>query len=80
MIFGGTLSQPLDFSKTTVWENHEGQRQRPVEGRPGEIGGVGGRKCDENKSAVSFTRAQVKDSLNYFGGTKEFRKRAVANI
>jgi hypothetical protein len=28
MIFGGTLSQPFDFSKTTVWKNHEGQRER----------------------------------------------------
>jgi len=33
-----------------------------------------------NSQAVSFTTARVKDTLNYFWGTKEFRKRAAANI
>jgi hypothetical protein len=50
MILGGILSQPLDFSKMTVWKSREGQGERQVEVRPGETGGVSGRKCEENKS------------------------------
>jgi hypothetical protein len=30
--------------------------------------------------AQSFSRARVKDPLNYFGGTKEFRRRVAAYI
>jgi hypothetical protein len=34
-----------------------------------------------SSKAVSFiTKARVKDPLNYFGGTKEFQKRAATNI
>jgi hypothetical protein len=49
MIFGEILNQPLDFSQKKVRENHEGHRQIKCEVRPGEIEGVGGRKCEENK-------------------------------
>jgi len=38
-------------------------------------------KINPNKSkALSFTRARVKDPLNYFLGDKRFLKLAVANI
>jgi len=38
-------------------------------------------KINPGKSkVVSFTRARVKDSLNYSFRTKEFRKRAAANV
>jgi hypothetical protein len=30
--------------------------------------------------AISFARTQVKNTLNYFRGSKEFRKVAAANI
>jgi len=50
----------------------------------GEFGGEAVGRAMEinpgNSTAVSFTTARVKDPLNYFWGTKEFRKRAAANI
>jgi hypothetical protein len=50
-------------------------------GRLGEWAVENAMKINPGKSkAVSFTRARLKDPLNYFWGTKEFRKRAVANI
>jgi hypothetical protein len=52
--------------------------------RSGSLGGeaVGGvmEIYPGNSQAVSFTRARVKDPLNYFEGTNEFWKRADANI
>jgi hypothetical protein len=37
-------------------------------------------KNQGKRTAVSFTRAQVKDPLNCFGGNKELRKQAVSNM
>jgi hypothetical protein len=83
MIFGATLSQLLSFLQTTIIygkttnDSDRGKLQINLDSL-----GDGRQKINPSKSkSLSFTRARVKVSLNYFfGGTKKLRKPSVANV